>query len=321
MPVLRVERTHDYTVMCNHHLKNPRLSLKAKGLLSMMLSFPDGWNYSERGLAAICLEGVDAIHTAIKELEAEGYMTRRRVRDAGGRIQDTEYTIYERPRREVSDLSPDEARNMPSPDTALPYTENPDMVNPDTATPDTANPGQLNTYRSNTQKSNTDLLSTHSINPSTPAAISHSASRSRRRQDDGWDRWISEQEVQDQIDYDVLCEQFRKEQVDEIVKIIQEVLTSNQVSYRIGQDGASHPAELVKGRFRQIGCEHVQMVLDAFNERVNSITNIHAYLRTALFHSVSTIDNYYTARVNHDLYGGCSPSQHYKKEVFFEENK
>ena len=59
MPVFRIERTRDYTVMSNHHLKNPDLSLKAKGLLSMMLSFPDGWNYSERGLASICKEGVD----------------------------------------------------------------------------------------------------------------------------------------------------------------------------------------------------------------------------------------------------------------------
>ena len=63
MPVFRIERTHDYTVMSNHHLKNQQLSLKAKGLLSMMLSFPDDWNYSERGLAAICKEGVDAIRS------------------------------------------------------------------------------------------------------------------------------------------------------------------------------------------------------------------------------------------------------------------
>ena len=74
MPVFRIERTRDYTVMCNHHLKNPQLSLKAKGLLSMMLSFPDEWNYSERGLASICKEGVDAIHSAIKELESAGYL-------------------------------------------------------------------------------------------------------------------------------------------------------------------------------------------------------------------------------------------------------
>ena len=88
MPVFRIERTHDYTVMSNHHLKNPQLTLKAKGLLSMMLSFPDEWNYSERGLAAICKEGVDAIHSAIKELEKAGYMERHQIRGKGGKIVD-----------------------------------------------------------------------------------------------------------------------------------------------------------------------------------------------------------------------------------------
>ena len=61
MAVFRIERTKDYTVMSNHHLRNHELSLKAKGLLSMMLSLPDDWNYTTRGLAKICQEGVDAI--------------------------------------------------------------------------------------------------------------------------------------------------------------------------------------------------------------------------------------------------------------------
>ena len=130
MPVFRIERTHDYTVMSNHHLKNPQLTLKAKGLLSMMLSFPDEWNYSERGLAAICKEGVDAIHSAIKELEKAGYMERHQLRGKGGKIVDTEYVIYEKPHK---------------PDMAPPDTEDPDMAEPDAAEPDTGNPGELNT--------------------------------------------------------------------------------------------------------------------------------------------------------------------------------
>ena len=74
MAVYRVERTRDYTVMSNYHLKDTSLSLKAKGLLSMFLSFPEDWNYSTRGLAAICKEGVDAIGSTIKELEKAGYI-------------------------------------------------------------------------------------------------------------------------------------------------------------------------------------------------------------------------------------------------------
>ena len=113
MAVFRVERTRDYTVMCNHHLKDSNLSLKAKGLLSMMLSLPDEWNYTTRGLAAICKEGVDAIGKTLKELELAGYIIRRQLRGKDGRISDTEYTIFEKPRK-------------PSPPgTASPDTENP----------------------------------------------------------------------------------------------------------------------------------------------------------------------------------------------------
>lgn len=146
MAVFRVERTRDYTVMCNHHLKDSNLSLKAKGLLSMMLSLPDEWNYTTRGLAAICKEGVDAIGKTLKELEQAGYIIRRRLRGKDGRISDTEYTIFEKPRKPKNS----------APDTTLPDTENPYMVNPDmeesdAEEPDTDNPAQLNTKKSNTQ--------------------------------------------------------------------------------------------------------------------------------------------------------------------------
>ena len=95
MAVFRIERTRDYTVMSNHHLRNHELSLKAKGLLSMMLSLPDDWNYTTRGLAKICKEGVDAIGNALRELETAGYIVRHQLRDRQGRISDTEYVIYE----------------------------------------------------------------------------------------------------------------------------------------------------------------------------------------------------------------------------------
>ena len=81
MAVFRIERTRDYTVMSNHHLRNGKLSLKAKGLLSMMLSLPEDWNYTTRGLAAICKEGVDAIGGALRELETAGYIVRHQLRD------------------------------------------------------------------------------------------------------------------------------------------------------------------------------------------------------------------------------------------------
>lgn len=104
MAVFRIERTRDYTVMSNHHLRNANLSLKAKGLLSMMLSLPEDWNYTTRGLAKICKEGVDAIGAALRELERAGYIVRHQRRDRSGRITDTEYVIYEQPHPDMASL-------------------------------------------------------------------------------------------------------------------------------------------------------------------------------------------------------------------------
>ena len=123
MAVFRIEKTRDYTVMSNHHLKDRTLTLKSKGLLSMMLSLPDEWNYTTRGLAAICREGVDSIGAALKELETHGYIRRTQLRDEKGKITDTEYVIYETPQCE-----PQSSPGTPSPDTAKPYTENPDIA-------------------------------------------------------------------------------------------------------------------------------------------------------------------------------------------------
>ena len=152
MAVFRIEKTRDYTVMSNHHLKDRTLTLKSKGLLSMMLSLPDEWNYTTRGLAAICREGVDSIGAALKELETHGYIRRTQLRDEKGKITDTEYVIYEMPQCE-----PPSSPGTPLPGTAKPYTENPDMGIPDTAEPCTENPAQLNTNQTKTDLSSTEL--------------------------------------------------------------------------------------------------------------------------------------------------------------------
>lgn len=120
MAVFRVERTRDYTVMSNYHLKDTGLTLKAKGLLSMMLSLPDEWNYTTRGLASICKESVETIGKTLRELESAGYLTRRQLRGKNGRITDTEYTIFEKPVKPQPEPAP--------PDTASPGTENPDTA-------------------------------------------------------------------------------------------------------------------------------------------------------------------------------------------------
>ena len=99
MAVFRVEKSRGYTVMSNHHLRNKELSLKAKGLLSQMLSLPEDWDYTLAGLSHINRESIDAIRTAVWELEKAGYITRRQGRDEKGKMAAIEYTIYERKRQ------------------------------------------------------------------------------------------------------------------------------------------------------------------------------------------------------------------------------
>ena len=117
MAVFRIEKTRDYTVMSNYHLRDMSLSLKAKGLLSLMLSLPENWDYTMKGLAHICKDGIDSISGGIRELEAHGYLIRARVRGANGQLGSIEYTILEQPK-------------APSPTQEKPIRENPVQVNP-----------------------------------------------------------------------------------------------------------------------------------------------------------------------------------------------
>ena len=152
MAVFRIEKTRDYTVMSNHHLRDMSLSLKAKGLLSLMLSLPENWDYTMKGLARICKDGIDSISGGIRELEEHGYLIRERVRGANGQLGSIEYTILEQPKE-------------PTPAQEKPVRENPVQVNQTLLTPVQEEPAQLNKDRSSNDPSRTDLSSTELSNP------------------------------------------------------------------------------------------------------------------------------------------------------------
>lgn len=291
MAVFRVERTRDYTVMSNHHLKDGELSLKAKGLLSMMLSLPDEWNYTTRGLARICKEGVDAIGKALKELETAGYIVRRQLRGANGRITDTEYTIYEKPQRPEPPQPGTTSPDTPPPDTDPPDTENPYMVPPDMEGPCTEKPAELNTKKTRKNQSNTHPSNTHSFPPSAPPTGG-----------DGLKEIIEKrEEIQDQIEYELICTPSNREQVNEFVEIMLEVAMTRSPTIRIGRD-AEYPTAFVQQRFEQLNSTHIQKVLDAIQENTTRVWNTKAYLLAALFNAPSSTDNHYVMLVNHDLY-------------------
>ena len=295
MAVFRIERTRDYTVMSNHHLRNHQLSLKAKGLLSMMLSLPDDWNYTTRGLAKICKEGVDAIGGALRELESAGYIVRHQLRDRQGRISDTEYVIYEQPQPRTPKTS--------QPDTAAPDTDSPDTENPYLDKPDTEKPAELNIEKSNTQESITQGSRTDSIPFREPAAARPPERKGRDAMS------LAEMEsyrdlILENIEYDHLCREFStyREDLDEIVELIVETVCAKRKTTRIA--GSDFPHEVVRSRFLKLDSSHIEFVMECLRNNTTEIRNMKQYLLTVLFNAPTTVSNYYTAQVNHDMHAG-----------------
>ena len=305
MAVFRVERNTGYTVMSNHHLRNKELTLKAKGLLSQMLSLPEDWDYTLKGLSLINREQIDAIREAVRELERAGYIVRSRERDGKGRLRGADYVIYEQPQL------------PPAPD--LPTLENPTQENPTLEKPMQENPTQLNkdipkTNLPTKEKSNTDLSSTHSIpfhspNPS-PLEGQAAAPPERKRKEANDAYRVYEEIIKDNISYDILKQDmpYDHDRLDEVVDLILETVCTRRKTIRIAGD--DYPAELVKSKFMKLDSEHIRFALDCMRENTTKIRNIKQYLRAVLFNAPSTIGNYYTSLVAHDMAkGALAPKQ------------
>ena len=289
MAVFRIEKTKDYTVMSNHHLRNTELSLKAKGLLSMMLSLPEEWNYTTRGLATICKEGTESIGTALKELERTGYIVRNRLRDSKGKIMDVEYVIYETPHKPDTDTP-----SAGTPGTGNPHPENPDMDNPGLENQPQLNKDKTSNYSSKKDLSNTDESNPILSNPPTPMGV--------RMGTDGMEsREIYRQIILENIDYEILAAdpQVDREQLDGITEIILDTVCTSRKTVRISSD--DFPAEVVKSRFLKLNASHIQYVMSCMKENTTRIRNIKKYLLAALYNATFTMGSYYSALVQHDM--------------------
>ena len=293
MAVFRIEKTRDYTVMSNHHLRDKSLSLKAKGLLSLMLSLPEEWDYTTKGLARICKDGVDSICAGVRELEEHGYVIRQRVRNPNGQLGAIEYTILEQPR------PPEPGK----PERENPVLDNPEQASPVLGEPEQENPAQLNTKESSKEKSKKDLSSTEGSNPvlsipQTPRG-SDQKGRDRMRERESYRELILEN-----IEYDCLIQNHHldRNRLDELVELMVDTVCSNREMIRIAGD--DYPAEVVKSRFLKLNSSHIEYVLDRMRENTTYVRNIKKYLLAALYNAPATIDSYYTSLVSHDMYGG-----------------
>lgn len=285
MAVFRIEKTRDYTVMANFHLRDTELSLKAKGLLSLMLSLPEDWDYTTKGLARICRDGVDSICSTVRELEEHGYIIRERVRNEKGQLTTVEYTILEQPVKG-------------EPGTVRPGQEKPKRENPVLGKPGQENPTQLNT-----NKSNTDLSSTEGSNPIPSNPLGPQAADG-----DGTDGMMADREaykqlVMENIEYAYLIQDISldRERIDELVELIVDTVCSSRRMIRIAGD--DYPAQVVKSRFLKLDSSHIRYVLSSMSDNTTYIRNIKKYLLAALYNAPATIGNYYSALVNHDMYG------------------
>ena len=303
MAVFRIEKTRDYTVMSNYHLRDKSLSLKAKGLLSLMLSLPEDWDYTMKGLARICKDGIDSISGGIRELEAHGYLVRARVRNENGQLGSIEYTILEQPK---------EPTQTPAPVREKPIRENPIQVKPMLDAPIQENPAQLNKEESSNYPSKTDLSITQE---SSPILSSPPAPRERIGQDGMRKRESYRALILENIEYDVLSQnvQLDKDRLDELVELMVDTVCSNREMIRIAGD--DYPAEVVKSRFLKIDSSHIEYVLERMRENTTYVRNIKKYLLAALYNAPVTMDSYYTSLVSHDLYGSGDGSLQIKSQA------
>ena len=262
MGVFRVNKNKNYTVMSNVHLRDKALPLKAKGLLSLMLSLPEDWDYSMRGLAKLSADGLDSTRAAVKALERSGYVVRRQLYDARGRFSNNEYTVFEIPQSS-------------SPSSDLPLTGKPSTEKPSSDAPLSEKPSQINTEQVITQERNTDL--------------------------NNYERERYREIIEENIEYEIMKDRPDGDRLGEIVEIMLDAVCSTAPTIRI--NGEDMPQQVVKSRFLKLDSSHIEYVFHAMKECPSDIRNIRAYLLTTLYNAPATMDNFYSAKVNHDFNG------------------
>ncbi len=289
MAVFRVERTQNYTVMSNYHLRDKTISFKAKGLLSLMLSLPEDWDYTLAGLTRISLEGKDAIRAAVVELEKAGYVTRSRVRNEKGHLQGTEYVIRERPV----------------------FSAQPALEEPASENPTLEDTTQLN--KDKNKITDSQITESFPFPSSLPAATAPTTAqqpeakernRSRRGSMSKGEMDTYRGLIRENIGYDDFVREhpYDAAQLDEMVELMVETVCSRKKNIRVA--GNDFPQAVVKSRLLKLDSEHIRFVFDCLRENTTQVRNMKQYLLTVLYNAPATIENHYAAQVNHDLYGG-----------------
>lgn len=285
MPVFRVDKSREFTVIANSVFKDRTLSAKAKGLLAEMLSLPETWDYTMKGLASLFSDGEDSIRQGIRELEEHGYIVRERKRDEKGRLAGMEYVIYETPRKPVGN-------SESKPDTGKPVCASPAGDSPMGDFPIQEKPAQENpgTYKEIKNQERNESI-THESNPNQSF-----------REDAPMDVMEYEEAreiVKENIEYDILCERYPHDRLDEIVDIASEALCTLRPTFTLGKD--TYPYSMVKDRLLRLNASHIEYIINCINANTTKIHNIKPYLLKTLVNAPATMESYYTTKVSHDL--------------------
>jgi len=294
MSVFRVEKSREFTVIANCVFKDRTLSAKAKGLLVEMLSLPENWDYTLKGLTCLFTDGLDSIRQGIRELEEHGYIVRERKRDAKGRLGGMEYVIYETPRLPV-----EKSDNPVGNEASEPAFETPICACPAEESPASGNPvqdkpaeGTAMLYKEIKNKELNESR-THESNPNQsirePAAMDVMGYEEAREC------------VMHNIEYDILCERYPTERLDEIVDIASEALCTRRATFTLGKD--TYPYALVKDRLLRLNASHIGYIIGCIDGNTTEIHQIKPYLLKTLINAPATMESYYTTKVNHDLHG------------------
>ena len=262
MSTFRVNKNVNYTVMSNYHLQDKKLSLKAKGLLSYMLSLPDDWDYSLKGLTTGCRDGIDSVRSAVHELEDGGYLCRSKVRDARGRIIDYNYEVFELPQKE------------PAEDVPVPAPDSPSSENPTSGFPTLENPIQQNTKRQSTNLSG-QTAETEDFD--------QMATRVRA-------------EFREKLEIDILAKRYAPEMLQELLDNIVEMYCCPLKTQYIGKQAQTTKA--IRLRLDKLTSQHVEYIFDVMANTTQPIKNITAYLRTTILNAPTTMEHYYQAQGN-----------------------
>lgn len=305
MATYKVHKTRDYTVMSNHHFKNKNLSLKAVGLLSMMLSLPDDWEFTERGLMKLHTDGRDSIRSALKELENERYLIRKRLRDDKGKLTSTEYHIYETPQlledeEEAPDalLSDDKTIKNSTPNdtdcnkktpndktieisTNRPRSENPTLDNPGSENPTLDHPRSDFPMLDKPMLDNPTILNTNNILNTKPINLS------KERVDE------IERKIKNQISYDALCSDFGAEKIRGIYLTILELRIKAEAGQALELGKDTLPAALMLRKLDVLNMFHISYVIECMSQNKKRVKNMKNYMIRVILNAPDTMDAHY----------------------------